>query len=139
MLRYEATSVAPPAAVWPLLARPARWADWAPYVRGGWGLGEPEVRAGALGAVLFLGVAPVPARITAVDPGRSWAWRTGLVTVRHRVDLLPGEGSVVGMDVSAPGPLELALRPTYGPWCRYAVAALARRAAQEPPPGSGGW
>ena len=139
MLRYESPCAAAPAAVWPLLARPARWPEWAPHVRGAVGLGDPEVRAGALGAVLLLGVAPVPVRVTAVEPGRSWTWRAGLVTVRHRVDPLEDGHSVVGIDLSAPGPLELGLRVTYGPVCRWATAALARRAAQEPPPGSGGW
>ncbi|WP_210491369.1 SRPBCC family protein [Patulibacter sp. SYSU D01012] len=139
MLRYEARCAAAPAVVWPLLACPARWEEWAPHVRGAWGLGEREVRAGAWGAVLLFGLAPVPVRVTAVDPGRSWTWRAGLLTVRHRVDPLDGGHSVVGLDLSAPRPLELALRATYGPVCRWVVAALARRAAAEPPPGAGGW
>ncbi|WP_026910031.1 SRPBCC family protein [Patulibacter minatonensis] len=129
MLRYETASSASPAAVWSLLARPDRWHEWAWHVRGAWGLGSPEVRPGARGAVRLLGALPVPVRIVAVDPGRSWSWRTGGVTFHHRVDARTGGGSVVGIDIDAVRPVLAVLRRTYGPWCRHATRVIAERAA----------
>jgi hypothetical protein len=70
---------------------------------------------------------PVPAHITAKEPGRSWDWRVGPVWFRHRVTPTPG-GSVVGVDIAAPGPLEPALRLSYGPLVSLLVANLARAA-----------
>jgi hypothetical protein len=49
VLTYRATSGAPVESVWSLMARPERWREWAPHVRGAWGLGEPEVIAGRRG------------------------------------------------------------------------------------------
>ncbi len=48
--------------------------------------GWPQVREGAVGAVRLFGVVPVPARIVRVNPGESWAWQIGLVTMDHVVD-----------------------------------------------------
>ena len=86
MRTYEAASTAPPATAWALMARPDRWHEWAPQLRGAWGLGQPEVRAGAVGAARLLWAVPVPARIVSVDPGRSWRWQVGPVHFDHRVD-----------------------------------------------------
>ena len=49
-----------PETAWALLACPTRWKEWAPHVRGAWGLGWPQVREGAVGAVRLFGVVPVP-------------------------------------------------------------------------------
>ena len=125
MLTYEARTSAPADRVWPLLARPSSWSRWAPHLRGAWGLGDDEVRPGAFGAVRLLGVVPVPARITAKDPGRSWDWHVGVASFRHRVTPAPG-GSVVAVDITAPAPLEQVLRVTYGPLVALLVRNLAR-------------
>jgi hypothetical protein len=129
MLRYEARTTATPEQVWPLLARPSRWSAWAPHLRRAWGLGGEEVRPGAFGAVRLLGVVPVPARITAKDPGRSWDWQVGPASFRHRVEPAPG-GSLVGVDISVPGPLEPLLRVAYGPLVALLVRNLARVAGR---------
>ena len=121
---HEVHSAAPPERVWELLAQPARWADWAPHVRGASGLGELEVEAGARGTVSLLGVVPVPARITAKEPGRSWTWRVGPVELEHRVRPR-GSGSCVAIDLRAPLPVRLA----YGPLVALLVRNLARVAA----------
>jgi hypothetical protein len=47
MRTWTAASDATPEAAWALLARPRAWPEWAPHVRGAWGLGAPEVREGA--------------------------------------------------------------------------------------------
>ncbi|CAB4930308.1 unannotated protein [freshwater metagenome] len=137
MLRYETASAAPPEAVWPLLARPDRWNEWAWHVRGAWGLGSPEVRAGARGAVRLLGGVPVPVRITGVDRGRSWGWQAGPLHFVHRVDPV-GEGSVVGIDVDGPAALLAVVGRTYGPWCRHVTRVISERATVEGGRG-GGW
>ncbi len=126
MLCYRAESPADPDAAWALLACPGRWHEWAPHIRGGWGLGEPEVRRGALGAVRLFGALPVPARIVDVVPNRSWSWRVGPVLMDHRVEPRPGGGCVIAIDLHARAPVEAALRVTYGPVVGALVARLAR-------------
>lgn len=126
MLSYDAQSAADPATAWSLYAQPARWHEWAPQLRGAWGLGAPEVRAGARGFARVLGVLPVPARIVAVDPGRSWVWRVGPVTFDHRVEPRPDGGSTIGIDLSSSRPVEAVLSVSYGPVCRLLVEHLAR-------------
>jgi len=96
------------------MSRPQEWSSWAPHVRGAWGLGDGEVRLGARGYARLLGVVPIPAQITAVDPGRSWTWQVGPVEMVHRVDPA-AEGCTVAVEISAPAPIEAALRIGYRP------------------------
>ena len=126
MLRYEAETTADPDAAWALLARPGRWHEWAPHVRGAWGLGAPEVRRGAVGAVRLLGVLPVPARVVDVAGRRSWSWRVGPVLMDHRVEPRAGGGCVVAVELESRGPVEAVLRATYGPVVGVLVRRLAR-------------
>jgi Polyketide cyclase / dehydrase and lipid transport len=135
MLRHAAAlaSDADPAAAWALLARPDRWHEWAPHLRGAWGLAGPdgEVARGRTGAARLLGALPVPATITAKEPGRSWTWRVGaVVTMEHRV-----EDRHVVVEISAPPPLETVLAATYGPLVQRLVERLAEvsRSAAAPP------
>ncbi len=128
MLRYRARSEAEPARAWALIARPGRWHEWAPHVRGAWGLGEPEVRVGARGAARLLGVVPVPAVVTAKEAGRSWTWRVGPVDMVHAVRP-DGGGCQVEVELHAPAPVEALLARTYGPLVQRLVVRLARRAA----------
>ena len=134
MRTFAAESTAPPAAAWILLSRPAAWPAWAPHVRGAWGLGAPEVREGAVGFARLLSVVPVPARIVAKTPGRSWTWRVGeVVELVHRVEPRPGGGCTVATDLRAPGPLEDALAAAYGPVIAWTMRRLAQRAAWRAP------
>lgn len=128
MLRYRAHSHAEPARAWELIARPGRWHEWAPHVRGAWGLGEPEVRVGARGAARLLGVVPVPAVVTAKEEGRSWTWRVGPVDMVHAVRPAAG-GCHVEVELHAPAPVEALLARTYGPLVGLLVVRLANRAA----------
>ena len=129
MLRYEAHADAAPATVWALLACPTRWGEWAPHVRGAWGLGWPQVREGAVGAVRFLGIVPIPARISRVNPGESWAWQIGLVTIDHLVEPLPDDGgTLVAVAIDAPAPIEAAVARAYGPVVPALLERLARTA-----------
>jgi hypothetical protein len=131
VLRYQAASTASPARAWSLLARPERWHEWAPHVRGARGLGDPEVRAGARGAAMLLGVLPVPARVTAKRDRRSWTWRVGPVEMDHRVQA-HGQGSMVAIEIRAPGAVEAILRVNYGPVVAVLVRNLARAAEGRP-------
>jgi len=127
MRTYSAHSTATPEAAWALLARPARWHEWAPHIRGAWGLGSPEVRKGSRGAARLLGVVPVPATVTQKQPGRSWTWRVGPIEMDHRVEARGG-GCVVAIDVRAPAGVEQAVGASYGPLIQLLVSSLARRA-----------
>jgi hypothetical protein len=127
-LTYRAECAAPGGRAWELVARPGRWHEWAPHVRGARGLGSPEIEPGAHGAVLLLGALPVPVRITGKRPGRSWSWRVGPVDVEHRVDPRCGGCSVI-VELRAPAAIALPLRVTYGPLVAVLVRNLARVAS----------
>jgi hypothetical protein len=134
MLRYEATlEPGAEADPWDLLARPDRWHEWAPHLRGAWGLTSApggEVEAGRRGAVRLLGALPVPVRITAKEPGTAWSWRVaGVVDMDHRV-----EPHGVAIHLRAPKPVELALGATYGPLIALLLRNLSRSAAARPRP-----
>jgi hypothetical protein len=124
MLEYRQNSPASPATVWRLLARPGAWSEWAPHLRGAWGLGEPEVEPGSTGAARVAWVVPVPARITAKEPGRSWRWQVGPYSMVHRVEPR-GTGCDVILEVSASGPFERVFDLSYG---RVIPALLGRLA-----------
>jgi hypothetical protein len=130
MLRYASTSTGPPAEAWALLSRPARWHEWSPHVRGAWGLGDDEVRAGAHGAARLLGVVPVPAVVTRVDAPRAWTWRVGPVELGHEVRALGDGGCEVATTLRAPHALEAVLAVTYGPVVALLMRNLARVAAR---------
>lgn len=126
---FAADSAAPVEEAWSLIAEPSRWHEWSPHVRGAWGLGDPEVAGGATGAARLLWVLPVPARVTAKEPGRSWTWQVGPMTLEHLAEPRPGGGSRVATVLSAPGPLEPLLAATYGPVIGLLMSRLARVAA----------
>jgi hypothetical protein len=126
MQTFEEHSAGDTADAWARISQPARWHEWAPHVRGAWGLGSGEVRAGDVGAARLLGVAPVPVAITAVDRPRSWTWRVaGMVDMEHRVQPR-GSGCTVAIELRAPAPLEAALALAYGPVIRLTLRRLAR-------------
>lgn len=117
---------------WSLLSRPARWHEWAPHLRGAWGLSgtDGEVAVNARGAVRLLGAIPVPVAITAKTLRREWTWRVGgLVDMDHRVE--PGR---VAVELRAPRAIEAALAATYGPLIALLLARLSRSAAARPRP-----
>ena len=131
MRTWTASSTASCDDAWRLLSRPASWSQWAPHVRGAWGLGAPEVRTGAAGAARLLGAVPIPARIVAKRPGRSWTWRVGfgLVEMAHRVEPRESGGCTVSIDLAAPAPLERVLGLAYGPVIQGTLERLGRKAA----------
>src|SRR3954447_8494418 len=100
-----------------------------PHLRGARGLGPPEVEPGHSGWVEVLGAPLVPVTILDKDPGRSWRWKVGPVEMDHRVEPRDG-GCRVAVDIEAPGPVETAVRLTYGPLVALLVRTLARVAGR---------
>lgn len=116
---------APPEQLWQLVARPDRWNEWSPYVRGAEGLGSPEVEAGSKGSVILRGGIRLPAEVTAVDPGRSWSWKVGGIVVHHIVTPAPG-GSLLEMTVEASAKAWTPAAKLYAP----VVGVIAGRTAR---------
>ena len=125
---YAADSAATPAEAWSLIAEPRRWAEWAPHVRGAWGLGAPEVEVGKLGAAKLAGIVPVPAKITDKQPGRSWTWRVGPIVLVHAVHPTP-VGCRVSVTVDGPGVLTAAYGPVVGLMVRRLASVAAASSA----------
>lgn len=129
MLRHEASTAAPPQVAWALIAEPDRWHEWAPHLRGAWGLGSPQVQQSRRGAARLLGAVPVPALISAVtrdgDGGGSWTWRVGPASFDHVVRALPSGGATVAITCRAPWPLERAIALSYWPLVGVLVERLA--------------
>jgi hypothetical protein len=130
MLSYTAIAHTDPAAAWRLLAEPAQWHRWAPHVRGANGLGDPEVQAGSDGSVRLWPAIPVPARITAKQPGRSWDWQVGPLTMRHAVSAR-SEGCEITLEIRSAGALERIIALSYGPLVSLLLRNLARVAERD--------
>jgi hypothetical protein len=120
----SAESSAAPDTAWSLLAEPGRWSEWAPHVRGAWGLGSPEVRPGRCGAARLLGVIPVLAQVTAVVPGQSWTWQVGPLRLDHAVHPTPA-GCRISTTLHGPA----VLTTPYGVVVQILMRRLASRAA----------
>jgi uncharacterized protein YndB with AHSA1/START domain len=116
---------ASPAEVWSLLAEPARWHEWSPYVAGAEGLGDPEVEAGAIGAVVLRGGMRVGAEILEVVPGRSWTWQVKGLRIRHEVEPTP-QGARLTMTPEGSSPIWSPIAAAY----RLPTALIARNVAR---------
>jgi hypothetical protein len=116
---------ASPAEVWSLLAEPARWHEWSPYVAGAEGLGDPEVEAGAIGAVVLRGGLRIGAEILEVVPGRSWTWQVKGLRIRHGVEATP-QGARLTMTPEGSGPIWSPVAAAY----RLPTALIARNVAR---------
>lgn len=132
MLTYSATASGSAPAAWGLLAEPARWHRWAPHILGAQELGDPEVEPGRRGVVRLAGGVPVPARIIAKKPGRSWKWQVGPMTMTHSVEPRP-DGYRVSVAIEAPLAIEALLRVSYGPLITLLLHNLTRVAARGNP------
>jgi hypothetical protein len=117
---------APAPAVWSLIAEPARWHEWSPYVAGGEGLGEPEVREGATGSVVLRGGVRIGAEILEVIPGAAWTWQVKGLRIRHEVTATIDGGCRLTMSPSGSGPFWLPVALGY----RLPTALIARNVAR---------
>ena len=132
------------AEVWSLVAEPGRWHEWSPYVAGAEGLGTPEVREGAVGAVVLRGGLRIGAEVLEVVPGESWTWQVKGLRIRHEVHPTPQlppavpSAGTVGERNSRPERCRLTMTPEgegpfWGPAARaYRVptALIARNIAR---------
>lgn len=119
---YDVHVDAPATVAWSLLARPARWHEWAPHLRGAWHLGDPEVQPGRVGAARLVGVVPVPAKVVAVDRGRSWTWHVGPIRLEHHVE--PDSDTTCRIVFRLRGPVGAV--QVYGPVTHVLLLNLAR-------------
>ncbi|MBA2241235.1 MAG: SRPBCC family protein [Solirubrobacterales bacterium] len=124
-VRFEAPCEAPREELWSLLARPDRWREWAPHVRGASGLGSPEVTEGKRGRASLIGFEIVPATVLGVVPGRSWTWRVGPLELTHAVEPAPS-GCLSVIEVHSRGLAGRLAAAAYAP----AVWALNRNLAR---------
>ncbi|MEH3054949.1 MAG: SRPBCC family protein, partial [Patulibacter minatonensis] len=118
MLVHEIQCAADAQIAWELISEPRRWKEWAPHLRGAWGLGDPAVRDSALGAARLGGVLPLPARIERVERSAArshWVWRVGVLRLDHEVRPAPDGGCRIRFTLAAPWPVERALALTYWP------------------------
>lgn len=127
-VHVEVESSAEPDRVWELYAQPERWREWAPHLRSPKGLGHPEVEPGSSGRIYLAGLAPIWAEVTSLRPGRSWTWRVGVTELTHTVEPRDRGGSVIGLAMRAPLPVEIAIRMSYAPLTRLLLHNLARKA-----------
>ncbi len=110
---------APAAAVWEQLAHTRHWPAWGPTVAAV----EPEdteVRMGLRGTVRTPVGVPVPFEVTAVEPGRRWAWRVaGIPATDHLVEP-DGDGCLATIRIPT-------WAPFYAPVCRAGLRRIAAR------------
>ena len=110
---------APASAVWEQVARTRHWPAWGPTVAGV----EPAdavVRAGLRGTVRTPVGVRLPFEITAVEPGRRWAWRVAGVPATDHLVEPDGDGCVATIRIPA-------WAPFYAPVCRVALRRIAAR------------
>lgn len=108
---------APPAHVWAVMSDIERWADWTPSVRSIRTLGAGPLAVGSRAIVRQPRLLPAMWTVTALDPGRRFAWTTGNPLVRvlaeHAVEP-SGSGSRATLSIRFSGPLAAAV----GRWTR---------------------
>jgi len=85
---------APPDRVWDVMSDAERWHEWTPSVRSIRFLGAGPLSVGRRALIRQPKFPPAVWTITALEPGRSFTWRTGApgmwVYGRHSVESIPG-------------------------------------------------
>jgi hypothetical protein len=123
-----------PRRAWILYSHPRAWPAWAPHMRGAWGLtnGAGEVKPNARG-VVWLGLAPIPVKVTWVDEGRSWSWKVGPLEMDHIVEPREDGGCRVALTVRGPGLLEDVSAAIYGLPAQLFLRNMGRVGRRGPP------
>ena len=109
-LRYERRIVinAPPATVWPVMARVKAWPEWTPSIKRVIPLTPGDFGMGSRARVDQPGLPPANWRVTVWSPGREFVWSSvapGVcVTATHRVEA-EGSGSRATLALDYAGPL----------------------------------
>jgi hypothetical protein len=85
---------APPEVVWSVIADAEHWHEWTPSVRGIRVLDQGPLRIGSRALIRQPRFPPAVWKVTALDAGRSFTWKTGApgmwVYGRHSVEPAPG-------------------------------------------------
>ena len=85
---------APPATVWAVMADAERWHEWTPSVRSIRLLDDGPLRVGSRALIRQPKFPPAVWKVTALDPGRSFTWKSGAPSVwvhaHHSVVPIPG-------------------------------------------------
>jgi hypothetical protein len=94
----EVDIAASPARVWEVMADGERWAEWTPSVTSVQILDKP-LRVGSRAMIRQPGVPPGMFKITALDPGKSFTWASGIpgivyVHARHTIEPAPSGARV---------------------------------------------
>ena len=126
-ITISASGPATPEEVWERYARPARWPQWAPQIRGV-DVADDRLRVGTKGRVIGpFGVAATFEVQRWDDATRRWSWQAefGPISLRldHGVDAR-GTGSSTFLTVHGPLPVVIA----YLPIARFALRRLVRAA-----------
>jgi hypothetical protein len=85
---------APPETVWAVMSDVERWHEWTPSVRGIRRFDTGPLRVGSRALVRQPRLPPAMWKVTAVDPGRSFSWTSGMPLMR--VDAHHGVSPVEG-------------------------------------------
>jgi uncharacterized protein YndB with AHSA1/START domain len=85
---------APPAVVWSVMMEAERWHEWTPSVRSIRQLDSGPLRVGSRALIRQPGFPPAMWKVTALEPGRSFTWRSGApgmwVHAHHSVEPVEG-------------------------------------------------
>jgi uncharacterized membrane protein len=99
---------APPAAVWAVMADVERWHEWTASVRSVRLLDKGPLRVGSRALIRQPKFPPAVWKVTALDEGRSFTWKTGVPGVRvygHHSVTASGTGSCAVLALRYEGPV----------------------------------
>lgn len=106
------------AEVWERLARTRHWSDWGPTVVAT-DPADALVEPGLRGTITTPVGVRLPFQVTAVEPGRRWAWRVaGIPATDHLVEP-DGDGCLATIRIPT-------WAPFYAPVCALALRRIAR-------------
>jgi uncharacterized protein YndB with AHSA1/START domain len=111
---------APAAAVWTQLAETRHWPAWGPTVAAV-DPADATVRPGLRGTVRTPVGVELPFEVTAVEPGRRWAWEVAGVTATDHLVEPDGDGCTATIRIPS-------WAPFYAPVCALALRRIASRA-----------
>jgi uncharacterized membrane protein len=128
---------APPDTVWAVMSDAERWHEWTPSVRSVRRLDSGPLRVGSRALIRQPRFPPAVWKVTALDPGRSFTWKSGApgmwVHAQHAVVPLSG-GTRATLTLRYEGPLGRLLgrmtRAITNRYLDFEAAGLKRRSEE---------